>query len=100
LPDTLLASCPACEGQGRVSSPLTVALKSLREVVAEDRASPGRALGIEAAPEVIAVFGADARDALRETEARLGRSLKLYASTLCAPDTYKLVAARDRETES
>ncbi|MGZ9106829.1 MAG: ribonuclease E/G [Rhodoplanes sp.] len=99
LPETMLASCPACEGRGRVTSPLTVALKSLREVIAEDRASPGRAWGIEAAPEVIAVFGAVATDALRETEARLGRPLKLYASTLCAPDIYKVVTARDRERE-
>jgi ribonuclease G len=91
LPDTMLAFCPACEGQGRVSSPLTVALKSLRDVVAEDRAAPGRAWGIEAAPEVIAVFGAAAMDALRETEARLGRPLKLHTNALRAPDIYKLV---------
>jgi Rne/Rng family ribonuclease len=99
LPDTMLASCPACEGQGRVSSPLTVALKALRDVVAEDRAAPGRAWGIEAAPEVIAVLGAPAMDALRETEARLGRPLKLHTNALRAPDSYKLVAARDKENE-
>jgi ribonuclease G len=97
LPDTMLAPCPACEGHGHVLSPLTVALKSLRDVVAEDRAAPGCAWGIEAAPEVIAVFGAAAMDALRETEARLGRSLKLYASALWAPDIYKVIAVRDRE---
>lgn len=99
LPDTMLAACPACEGRGRVSSPLTVALKALRDVLAEDRAVPGRAWGIEAAPEVIAVFAAAAMDALRETEAKLGRPLKFYANALCAPDIYKLVAARDRERE-
>jgi Ribonuclease G/E len=95
----MLASCPACEGHGQVLSPLTVALKSLRDVVAEDRAAPGRAWGIEAAPEVIAVFGAAAMDALRETEARLGRPLKLHTNALRAPDIYKLVCDDEQGKE-
>jgi ribonuclease G len=99
LPGTMLAACAACEGRGRVPSPLTVALSALREVVAEDRVAPGRAWEIEAAPEVIAAFAGAAMPARKETEARLGRPLRLCPSERCGPDVYRLVATMDRERE-
>lgn len=98
LPDTMLASCPACEGRGRVTSPLTVALSALRAVVAEDCGAPGRAWGIEAAPEVVAAFGGAAMEARKETEARLGRPLQFFASERSPLDVYKLVETKLVET--
>jgi ribonuclease G len=95
--ETMLAPCRPCAGRGAVLSPLTVALKALRQLVAEDRAAPGRRWTIEAAPQVIAAFAGAALEARRETEARLGRPLRLHASERQTADSYKLMANSDRE---
>ncbi len=87
---TMLACCPGCGGCGAVFSPLSVALKALREVLSEDRAAPGCRWVVEAGPDVIAAFGDAAREARRETEARLGRPLQLLASERHAAGGYTL----------
>lgn len=99
LPEMMLEACPACDGRSRVMSPLTVALKALREVLAEDRAAPGRIWTIEAAPSVIAALTGAATEARKETEARIGRPLKLVTSDRCGLEGYAIHRVMNREQE-
>ena len=97
LTETMLAPCRTCAGGGAVLSPVTVALKALRQILAEDRAAPGHEWAIEAAPDVIAAFAGTALAARRETEARLGRPLQLRVSERQTVDSYKLMVTTDQE---
>ncbi len=77
LKTALMNSCRACAGTGAVKSPVTVAIEALRRVCREAAATPAAAWSLTAAPEVIEALRGPAAAALEETEARLGRPLRL-----------------------
>ncbi len=77
LNKVLMNSCRACAGTGAVKSPVTVAIEALRRVRREAAAKPATAWSLTAAPEVIKALGGPAMAALAETEACLGRPLRL-----------------------
>ncbi len=77
LKKALMNSCRACAGTGAVKSPVTVAIEALRRVRREAAATPAAAWSLTAAAEVIEALRGPAAAALEETEARLGRPLRL-----------------------
>ena len=79
LRKALMNSCRACAGTGAVKSPVTVAIEALRRVRREAAATPAAAWSLTAAAEVIEALRGrgPAAAALEETEARLGRPLRL-----------------------
>lgn len=77
LADMLTERCASCGGEGRVTAAVTVALEALRALRAEGRRTPGAALLLAAAPEVIDALEGPAAPAREELEAELGRALAL-----------------------
>ncbi len=77
LKKALMNSCRACAGTGAIKSPVTVAIEALRRVRREAAATPAITWLLTASPEVIEALRGPAAAALEETEARLGRPLRL-----------------------
>ena len=98
LVDRLTSVCPVCDGAGRIASPATTALAGLRAALAEDRARPGRALVLRAAPAVIDCLAGAQAAALARTEERLGRPLALHADPRALPDAVRITAAAAGES--
>lgn len=97
LDQLLREGCEACEGQGRVERPETVAHVVLRGVRAEAAADPGTAFAVFAAPEVIAALGAEAAPAREALEAALGRPLVLRGDAELGREGFEIVPASEAE---
>ena len=97
LDQILREGCQACEGQGRVERPETVAQVILRAVRAEAAADPGTAFALFAAPEVIAALDAEAAPAREKLEATLGRPLVLRGDAELGREAFEIVPASEVE---
>ncbi len=97
LDQLLREGCNACEGQGRVERPESVAHVALRAVRAEAAADPGTAFAIFAAPEVIAALDAGAAPAREALEAALGRPLVLRGDAELGREAFEIVPASEAE---
>ncbi len=93
LADVLTGPCPACGGEARVASPVTLALAALRAVLREAGARPGGAPTLAAAPRVIEALEGEATTAREETEVRLGRALALRPEPEWRQERYEVVLA-------
>ena len=95
LSQVLLEECPTCNATGLLRSAETVALESLRRVLAEDRAGPEAPLRLTAAPTVIEALRGPAGAALGEVEELLGRPLELETDGELESGQFDVAMARD-----
>jgi len=93
LSHILLGPCPECAG-GRSTSPLTVGLTGLDQVLAEVWASPALIPALRAAPKVVTALKTEGQQALKDMEAKLGQRLMLIADEKLAPSTVCVEAAK------
>jgi ribonuclease G len=87
-------SCPACEGQGRITSAKALAYEVLRRVLAEARAAPGAALTVRAHPDIVDSLRGPGANALDQTEDRIGARLELVADPELGPDRFEVAATK------
>lgn len=93
LAETLLESCPECDGDGRVLNARTVLFEALRALRREARVGPPGPLVFNAPPEIIKAF-----EAMRSDEAlfaRIGRQVIAEAADDFAPDEYEVFVDTD-----
>ena len=94
LDQMLMEACPACGGgHGRVKSAATVAYEAAAAALRTAARAPGARLTVIAAPEVIDAFEGEAKVALEEMEAALGRGAALRREPGYARDRYEVVIA-------
>ncbi len=92
LGEVLATACPACDGNGYLRSPATLAFEALRRALRAGRAAPGAGVEIVAVPAVIATLESVAAGALAETRERLGGALSLRADAAMAAERIEIVS--------
>jgi ribonuclease G len=92
LEHILCESCPACHGRGHIKSPETLCYEIFREILRQHNQLPGGELAILAHDDVIEMLLDEEAGGLSDLEKLTGRTLRLQAHSMSAPDDFDVVA--------
>ena len=91
LEHVLCQVCPTCSGRGQVKSPETICYAIFREILRQHRQFPFGELAILAHDDVVELLLDEEAGALAELEELTGRTLRLQAQSMHAPDEFDVV---------
>ncbi len=86
----LCEECPYCEGKGYVKGSETVAYEIIREVLREASALAGRAVVIQAHPDVAAVLMEEEHESIGQLERLTDRRIRLLPNRSYHVEQYEI----------